>query len=159
MSELPDPEAGCRDGFRFECVFECGESFWGVDFASIARRAARHYNREHTSDIKHSHEVVDTVERGGHHVRDNVYQVERVSIYVTPFDMAERVGAVDGWLVPVDSENVCSECYCHIPDDDDRIEDNPDDIFDESWICAECVAAAEVEKREQENQQLSGWSE
>lgn len=153
-----DPEKGCRDGFRFSCAFGCGESFWGTDFADIARRAARHYNREHGDDLRHRYDVVETIERGGHNVYDNVYQVERVDIYLTPFDMAERVGAVDGWLADPDSDTVCSECNCYIPDESDRIEDEPDKIYEVSWTCSECVEEQEIERRSSENQQITEWS-
>lgn len=156
-ADLPHPTEGCRDGFKFECAFGCGTNWTGDEFAPIAKRAARHYNREHGSDLRSQHEVVETVERGGHHIHDNIYQVERVSIYLTPFDMAERIGAIDGWLAGIDSDRVCPVCNCIIPSRDDRIADDPDDSFDDSWTCRECVSKAQIERKQNENQQITKW--
>ena len=156
-SGLPDPLEGCRDGFKFGCAFGCGTNWTGDEFASIAKRAARHYNKEHGSDLRHQHEVVETIERGGHHIHGNVYQVERVDIYLTPFDMAERVGSIDGWLAGIESDRVCPECDCIIPNRDDRIEDDPDAPFNELWTCRECINQNQIRRKEKENKQLSEW--
>jgi len=154
---LPDPLAGCREGLKFSCAFGCGTKWTGDEFGPIAKRAARHYNRKHGSDLRSRHEVVETIEHGGHHIHDNIYQIERVDIYLTPFDMAERVGSIDGWLAGIESDRVCSLCNCIIPEREARIEDNPDNPLNESWTCRECDREAQIQRHQTENQQLTDW--
>jgi len=89
-----------HDVFRFECSRrDCSTIFAGDELASIAKRGARHLNREH-GDSFHTTEQFDTIERGGHQVHGNEWAVTRIPQYVTAFDVLERIGAVDGLLVP-----------------------------------------------------------
>jgi hypothetical protein len=155
---VAQPEKGCRDGFQFACGYGCGESFQGTNLTKIARRAARHYNEKHGNELRHRYDVVETVERGGDHIQDNIYQVERIDIYLTVFDVVERIGGIDGWLADPDSDRVCSACYCHIPDTNEQIEDKPDVSHDDSWTCTECIKEQEVTQRNTENKQLTEWS-
>ena len=157
MSDLRDPTAGCRDGYRFVCGLGCGSRWISTDFADIARRAARHFNAEHGDDLQRRHDPIETIERGGHHIHGNMYEVERVTVYLTPFDMAENVGQEGGWLAPSESDRVCSSCHCIIPDSDERIPDAPDAAFDNTWTCSQCNHEAEIERRETENEQITEW--
>jgi len=76
------------------------------------------------------------------------------------YDVLESIGGFDDWLANDDRDRVCSECNCVIPttEKEHRVEDNPDDPFDDSWTCSECREQQEIKRREQENQQITEWS-
>lgn len=151
-------EQDCRGEFRFQCgMRDCGKKFTGDDLARIARRGAKHYNKEHHSDLKHSYEKIDEVVFGGHHIQGHSYEVRKYPIYLTSFDIMDRLGAVDGRLVPADRETTCTECYHYIPDKDDRIEDDPDDPFNDEWICRACADEQEIDRKKSNNQQITEW--
>lgn len=147
-----------RDGYAFECSYrDCHNQFRGDDLASIAQKGARHLNREHGSDLKHRYEAIDEKIIGGHHIQGNSYEVRKYKVYVTSFDVMDRIGLIDGLLVPADSDKACPECNHEIPDRGDRIEENPDDPFCDEWTCRACRDEAEVERKENENQQITEW--
>lgn len=145
----------CRGSFHFDCCNrDCGKSFSGDDLARIARRGAKHWNKEHGDELRHRYEAIDEVEFGGHHIQGHSYEVRKYSVYLTSFDMMQRIGNVDGWLVPSDRDSVCPDCYRHIPDSDDRIEDDSDDPFNDEWTCRACIEEAEIERKSNQNQSL-----
>jgi hypothetical protein len=157
-TEHPDPSKEGRDGFRLQCnAGDCSSSFTGEDLQSIFRSAARHWNKEHGNILSSSHryEAIDEVEYGGHHIQGNAYEVRKYDVYITSFDVARELGQIDGLLVAGNA--ACSECYCYIPDRDDRIEDEPEDSFDEEWTCAVCLEEQKIERRASENASLTGW--
>ncbi|WP_066418950.1 hypothetical protein [Halorubrum aethiopicum] len=147
------------DTFRFECSrHDCSSIFGGDELSSIAKRGARHLNREH-GDSFHTYDQFDTIERGGHNVHGNEWTVTRIPQYVTAFDVMERIGAIDGLLVPADEAEMCPECLHVIRDDDARVDldeteridpDTPDD-----WWCEWCVAEEEIEEKAAENASLN----
>lgn len=148
----------CRGEFAFDCSNrDCGKSFSGDDLAKIARAGARHLNKEHGDDLRHRHEAIDEVKFGGHHIQGNTYEVRKYKVYLTSFDVMDRIGQIDGRLVPSDSDRVCDECLRNIPDKDDRIEEDPDDPFNDEWTCRACLEEAEIERKENENQQITEW--
>lgn len=155
----PEPSKGARDGFRLQCnAGDCPSSFTGEDLQAIFRSAARHWNKEHGDILSSSHqyEAIDQVEYGGHHIQGNAYEIRKYDIYVTSFDVARELGKIDGLLV---AGNVaCPECYCYIPDKTDRIEDDPEDSFDEEWTCSTCLEEQEIKRRASENASITGWS-
>lgn len=152
------PDQDCRGDYAFECTArDCGTSFDGDDLAMIARRAARHWNKEHGSDLRHNYEPIDVVEFGGHHLHGHAYEVKKYTVYVTAFDMMQRLGQIDGFLAPSDRDTVCTDCWRQIPNDADRIEDAPDDIFSDDWTCRACLAEAEIDRKASENQQITDW--
>lgn len=147
-----------RDKHAFECcIHECHHLFRHDNLAEIARRAARHLNREHGDELKHNHEAIDEVVVGGHHLHGNSYEVRKYKVYLTSFDVMKRIGKVDGWVVPADRDKVCQECYHEIPGREDRIEENPDDPFCDEWTCRACRFEAELERKKSENQQITEW--
>lgn len=147
-----------RGEFVFDCgVRDCHEYFHGDDLAKIARQGARHWNREHGDELKHRHEAIDERVIGGHHIQGNSYEVRKYKIYLTSFDIMERIGLEDGRLVPSDKDQICPECLREVPDEEHRIEDDPDDRFNDDWTCSICVEEEIIERREEENQQLTEW--
>ena len=147
------------DTFRFECSRrDCSTIFAGDGLASIAKRAARHLNREH-GDSFHTYDQFDTIERGGHNVHGNEWTVTRIPQYVTSFDVMERIGLVDGLIVPADDDRTCPECCRVIRDDAARVDldeterVDPDTVDD--WWCEWCVAEREIEEKAAENASLN----
>ncbi|PHQ39076.1 hypothetical protein DJ69_08130 [Halorubrum persicum] len=149
------------DAFRFECSRrDCSTIFAGDELPSIAKRGARHLNREH-GDSFSTYEQFDTIERGGHRIQGNEWTVTRISQYVTAFDVMERIGLVDGLLVPADQDEMCSQCLRVIRDSDARVDldetervdpDTPDD-----WWCEWCVAEREIEAKAAANASLNAF--
>ena len=163
MFRSNDPPAGGpdHDVFRFECSRrDCSTIFAGDELASIAKRAARHLNREH-GDSFHTYEQFDTIERGGYRIQDNEWTVTRIPQYVTSFDVMERIGAIDGLLVAADQDEMCSQCLRVIRDDDARIDldeterVDPDTVDD--WWCEWCVAEREIEEKAAANASLNAF--
>ena len=148
-----------HDAFRFECSRrDCSTIFAGGELASIAKRGARHLNREH-GDTFHSYEQFDTIERGGHNVHGNEWTVTRIPQYVTAFDVLERIGAADGLLVPADDDETCPECCHAIHDVDARIDLDETERIDpdttDDWWCESCVADREIEAKAAANASLN----
>ncbi|MCG1008280.1 hypothetical protein [Halorubrum lacusprofundi] len=151
-----------HDVFRFECSRrDCSTIFAGDELASIAKRGARHLNREH-GDSFHTTEQFDTIERGGHQVHGNEWAVTRIPQYVTAFDVLERIGAVDGLLVPADDDETCSKCLRVIHDDGARIDLDETERVDPDtpagWWCEWCVAEREIEEQAAANASLNDFS-
>lgn len=156
----PDPQRGPRDGFKFTCGYGCETNLSGDDLVKLARRAARHYNEKHGDDLDRRYQRFDRKEVGGHHVHGNTYQVERRDLYLTVYDMFDRVGAVDGWLAGVESDRVCPECNCIIPatEKEHRLEDEPDNPLNDEWTCSVCIEEQEIDRKAKENQQITEWT-
>lgn len=147
-----------RGEYRFDCSCrDCGKSFSGDDLAKIAKRGARHWNKEHGDELRHRHEVIEEVQYGGHHIQGNAYEVRKYKVYLTSFDVMDRIGQIDGRLVPGDDDRVCPECLHYIPDENDRLEDEPDNPLNDEWTCRACIEEAEIERKESENQQITEW--
>lgn len=156
MSEGATPQV--REEYSFECYQkDCHHLFRGDDLGEIASRAAKHLNKEHGDDLKHRYDAIDEVVYGGHHIQDNSYEVRKYKVYVTSFDVMQRIGYMDGFVVPSDRDQVCEECLHRIPDREDRIEEDPDDPFNDEWTCRACLREAEIERRENQNQQITEW--
>ena len=150
-----------HDVFRFECSRrDCSTIFAGGELASIAKRAARHLNREH-GDSFHTYDQFDTIERGGHNVHGNEWTVTRIPQYVTAFDVMERIGEVDGLLVPAEDGETCSQCYHVIHDDAARVDLDETERVDPDttaeWWCEWCVAEREIEAQAAANASLNDF--
>jgi hypothetical protein len=143
------------DRYRFECPL-CGDIYSGKEISTIARNAAWHWNKEHGDELRHTYEQIDTVERGGHQLHGNEYSVERIPIYVTAFDVMERIGKSDGMLVPADGTNVCHRCCRVLEYDDERVEVDTSGL-NEKWRCVSCDEELDIQRRESENQQITEW--
>lgn len=152
---MTDPD-DIRGEYRFKCS-NCGSRFDGDDLSTIAKRASRHWNKEHGDDLRHSHDPVTEVEFGGHHITGNSYEVRKYTVYLTSFDMMDRLGKVDGWLQTATDSYVCPECHRRIPNEDDRIEDDPDDVFNDDWTCRACLWEQDIERKQAENQSITEW--
>lgn len=154
-----EPQKGARDGFKLKCTADsCSKTFSGKELSSIFRSAARHWNKEHGSILSKSHRYdtpIDQVEYGGYHIQGNAYEVRKYDIYVTSFDIARELGRIDGFLMAANT--ACPDCFCQIPDSDERIEDNPHDHFDDDWTCSACREEQKVEQRTRENASLGSW--
>jgi hypothetical protein len=159
-SDLPDdPTGGVRRGYAFDCGYhDCRKSFSGDDLQRICSRAATHLNKEHGDDLRHGYDPIDEVVIGGHHIQGHSYEVRKYTVYVTAFDVFEELGALDGLLVA--GENACDRCLCRISttDDEARIEDEPDDPFNDDWTCATCVEEQRIEQRATANNQLEDFA-
>lgn len=140
--------------YRFECGLDCGRTFKGDDLPKIARSVAWHWNKEHNDELGYSKKQIDTVERGGHHVHGNEYTVERIPIYLTSFDVMERLGLEDGHAVLPDDEDFCMECHQHIPDrkSAEVVEENV--LSSDDLLCEECRDDYHREQKQENNRQL-----
>jgi hypothetical protein len=156
LTEGIDPSAGCRDGYLLECPHsECHGYYTGDDLADIAKRGADHWNKEHGDDLKRRYDAIDEVVTGGHHIQGNAYEVRKYKVYITAFDVMDRIGQIDGRLVRADNTKTCPECLCEIPDRDERIEEEPDSAFNDEWTCSECLDEQEIERRAEQNRDLT----
>lgn len=140
----------------FECTM-CDESWSPKTLPRLGNIAAWHWNKEHGNDLKHDHERIDTVERGGHHLHENRYSVERIPIYITAFDILENLGTIEGHVRPADGMQVCTRCMTVLDPSDDF--DVVDEIGDfEQCICADCQREKEIERRREENVSLDAFA-
>ncbi|WP_123619613.1 hypothetical protein [Halorubrum sp. CSM-61] len=149
------------DTFRFECSRrDCSTIVAGDELAAIAKRGARHLNREHGDSFR-TYEQFDTIERGGHKVHGNEWTVTRIPQYVTTFDVMERIGAIDGLLVPADDDRTCPECCRVIRDDAARVALDETERIDtntsDDWWCDSCVTEREIEEKAAANASLNAF--
>lgn len=152
---MTDPD-DIRGEYRFKCPL-CGSGFSGESLSKIANRGARHWNKEHGDELRHSHDPVTEVEYGGHHITGNSYEVKKYTVYLTSFDMMDRLGKVDGRLIIQNADNTCPECFRYIPDEEDRIEDDQDSIMDDDWTCQACLWEQDIDRKQSENQSITEW--
>lgn len=156
---LRKPADGVRGEIHLNCSeMDCPESFKGDDLASLAQRGARHWNREHGDQLKRHNEVIDWVEYGGHHLHGDAYEVRKYPVCITSFDVMERIGRVDGRLVPADDDKVCPQCLHEIPNEADRMEDDPDDRYNDAWTCRACAAEEDIDRRQNVNRDLGEYA-
>ena len=147
-----------HDGYAFECCEkDCRKTFTGDDLAQIAQRAARHLNKKHERLVSHNREPIDEVEFGGHHIQGNAYEVRKYKVYITSFDVMKRIGREDGWIVLSDEPMTCDECLQLVPSEADRVEEDPDDLYSDAFVCTECAKERETEQRAENNQQLTEY--
>jgi len=145
------------DTYRFDCPL-CSTSWNGDKLSRIADRVAWHWNKEHNGELRHSYDRIDTVERGGHNVHGNEWTVERIPIYVTAFDVMERIGQEDGMAVPPEKGNTCDECYRFLRQyhEHEVIEESV--VGNDTWRCQDCADRLEYERKQEENQQLTEFA-
>jgi hypothetical protein len=154
-----DPTAGCRDGYLLECPHsDCHGYYTGDDLAAIAKSAADHWNKKHGDDLKRRYDALDEVVTGGHHIQGNAYEVRKYKVYITAFDVMKNIGEIDGRLVRGDNTKTCRECLCRIPDPEERIEEEPDSVFNDEWTCSECLDEQEIERRAEQNRDLTEFT-
>jgi len=141
--------------YRFDCgMRDCSQSWAGEDLASISKRVAWHYNVEHGSSLRNNYERIDTVERGGDRVHENIFQIERIPIYVTAFDVMERIGKEDGMAVISDSLDVCTNCMSVLDDTSTAVDTSESEFGDPKWRCQSCDRKLTIKAKQAENQQL-----
>lgn len=143
--------------YRFGCAF-CDTSWSGDNLPKIAQRAARHYNYEHGSEFEYNMTPFDSVERGGERVHKNTYSYERFDLYLTAYDVLERVGKVDGWLLIEDDTMACERCHRILQQTDERVLTNPDDHYEDKWHCQSCHDEIVIERRKSENVSLEEFA-
>lgn len=139
--------------YKFDCGSRgCSQTWSGSDRVAIAKRVARHFNEEHGDDF--NRRPFKTIQRGGDHIHENIYQVERIDLYVTSFDVMDRMGQEDGLCVLSENEDVCIECH-EVIDDKRKATDLSDrDFGDPEWICEACKLEREVQRKKKQNEQL-----
>jgi hypothetical protein len=146
-----------HDLYRFACPI-CESNWNGNDLSKIAKRVAWHWNKEHNGELKHNHRQIDTVERGGHHVHGNEYTVERIPIYITAFDVMERLGKVDGKAVPPENTNICDTCFQVVRQSDEHVVIEESVVNPDRVRCQSCVEKREIEAKEEQNQQITEFA-
>lgn len=139
--------------YRFDCPL-CSTTWNGDDLGRIAKRVAWHWNKEHNGELSHSHRQIDTVERGGHNVHKNEWTVQRIPIYVTSFDVMERLGREDGMAVPPENGNICDECYRFLRQHHEHVVIEESVLGNDTWRCRECHERLEIGRKQEENQQI-----
>lgn len=142
--------------YKFDCGMDCGKTWSGDDLARIAKNVAWHWNKEHNDELKHAHRQFDEVERGGHHLHGNEYSVERIPIYITSFDVMQRIGKEDGHAVPAESEDVCKDCNEVIRDTSDAVL-LEESVLGDEYRCSDCDEEREIERKASENEQITEW--
>lgn len=146
-----------ESSYRFDCPL-CDDSWNGDDLAKIADRVAWHWNKEHHNELRHSYQQIDAVERGGHNVHGNEWTVERIPIYVTAFDVMERIGLEDGMAVPPESGNICDECKRFLKQYHEHTVIEESVVGHDTWRCADCAERMEIERKQTENEQLTDFT-
>lgn len=141
--------------FRFGCPL-CDHGFSGDELSEIAERVAWHWNKKHNDQLSHRYEQIDTVEQGGHNVHENDWQVTRIPIYLTSFDVIGRLGVEDGKAVQPDGEAICKNCLVYLPDEENRVDTDPDAYYPE-YHCQDCAEQEVIEEKQNENQSLTDF--
>ena len=91
----------------------CTTVFKADEVGDLAQKVARHWNRSHSQDLRHQYDVIETQEVGGHHVRDNVYQVRKREVRVTAYDVLAvgRSQPIDEAFATPDDPGCCTDCW------------------------------------------------
>lgn len=138
------------DDYRFNCAI-CNKSWGGDNLKKISKRVARHWNEKHHDKLKHSYEQIDSLTVGGHHVHGNEHIVEKVPIYITAFDVIDRIGLEDGFAVISNDKDWCQRCKHIIRDENNKNE------TENGLLCNKCTTEREIEQQKKENHSLTSF--
>lgn len=161
MSESNDARSnrGVDRGERwFDCAY-CNKTFKHNDLNTIRERAVRHLNEKHGDQLSRHLDLVEREERGGHQVHENTYQVERVGIYLTKFDILSPI-RLDGYVSPSDADSVCDSCGVRITIDSEleKVEKEPDSHFNDDWECSTCIHEQDIQNKVESNKQITEFT-
>ena len=142
----------------FECEF-CDKTFKGTELSVIRKHAAKHLNEQHGKQLSRTHERVTTEQYGGDRIHENIYQVRRIPIYVTSFDILSPISET-GYIAPSSSDSVCDTCGTRVTHDSplEKVETEPDNRFTDEWECSACVKERDVNNQIQSNTQLTDYT-
>ncbi len=132
--------------YRLSCPI-CNEKWNGDSLNNISKNVANHWNEEHHGQLRHSYEKIDEIVIGGHHVHENEHIVEKIPIYITCFDVIDRLGQEDGFAVLNENMSHCKECMKFLSHDDK----------DENKYCKKCKKSLHIEKIQNNNHQLDSF--
>lgn len=131
--------------YKFSCP-NCNKNWSGNELNTLSKKIAWHWNKEHHKMLRNNYKQIDEEIIGGHHVHKNEYVVEKVPIYLTSFDIIDRLGQEDGYAILTDEKEYCNKCMKIL---DRNIED------DEDYVCLSCQQNIHVENIQSENYQLN----
>lgn len=133
-----------RQKYKFKCS-HCNKTWNGNDLSLISKRVSRHWNKNHHDDLRHTYKQIDEKVMGGHHVHGNEHIVEKIPVYITCFDVMDRLGKEDGFAVLDEDISYCDECMKFL------------DYDEEKEYCEECKQNLKIQKAQSENYQIDSF--
>lgn len=155
MREVRSQEQQRQPIYKFDCPM-CSKIWSGDELTQLAKNIAWHWNKEHGDNLKHNHERIDTVERGGHNVHENEWVIERIPIYITAFDVMDRIGLEDGYATPPENSNMCDDCKQIIHNEDNGVVVE-ESVLSETWRCDDCENQRKIDDKIDANHQLNSF--
>lgn len=138
----------------------CDKTFTDKSVAEIARSVARHWNREHADELKHSMEPFKTEEVGGEHLHGNEYSYRVYEYYVTAYDILNPDGGSPfkyQYVKKTEADEVCEDCWRDIQSVGGYRE-----VSDSGWRtkyrCHDCQQKRDIERRKRENESLGRFA-
>ena len=143
------------------CSADCTEVFRADTITDLAQQVARHYNREHSQELRHNYDVFDRETRGGHHVQDNIYQVRRIDYRVTAYDViaAGRRQPLDEAFATPDDPRTCTDCWRYTGTSEvGAVELESADAWGCEWRCEHCASEKTIKEKQEHNEQLDAFA-
>lgn len=132
------------------CSRDCSEHWKADTIAALAKRVARHFNREHSRELRHNYQVFDRDEYGGDHIHGNVYQVRRIERRVTAYDIIAggRNQPLDEAFATPEDPRCCTDCWRYTGTSEvDAVELDSADVWGCEWRCEFCHGGFQSDDR------------
>jgi|AntDeeMetagen134_2_1112570.scaffolds.fasta_scaffold05922_3 hypothetical protein len=129
--------------YKFSCS-NCNQNWSGDNINKLSKKIAWHWNKKHHDNLRHSYEKIYEKVIGGHHVHENEHVVEKIPIYITSFDVADKLGQEDSYAVLSDTKIHCEKC----------MEIMDADCEGDKTICSSCKYNIKIQNIKQRNHQL-----
>jgi hypothetical protein len=134
----------------------CDEKFTDGLVPSIAKNLARHWNREHGDELRHSEQPFDRETIVGHNLHGNEYSCRVYEDYITAYDVINPGGGPPfkyQYYREIDAEDYCEDCGRHI-EAVDGYRQLEEDFWRDKYLCDECDKQRTIERRKNQNESL-----
>lgn len=141
---------------RVECGI-CDTVFTDGTVPEIARKIARHWNNDHGDELKISETPFDREVIVGEHLHGDEHRCRVYEDYITAYDV---INPGDGpplkyqYYKEIEGEDYCEDCGRHV-ETVDGYRELPGDAWRDKYRCDECHKERRIERRKEENNQLT----
>lgn len=139
----------------------CGTHFSEASIPEMAKAIATHWNRQHRTVLTEVYQQFDSEAYHEEHIEGDLYGVFKEAHYITAYDVIATRGVYPlspEFTSDIQFRDVCVDCWEDISDVGEHTEVPDDAELSGEYLCAPCSEARQIEKRKQNNQQLSRFS-
>jgi hypothetical protein len=135
----------------------CDTKFTDGTVTEIAERIARHWNNAHGDDLRLDMTPFDREVIVDEHFHGDQHKCRVYEDYITAYDVIDAEGARPfkyEYVRDVDCEDHCQDCWRPI-EAVDGYRELPGDDWRDRYLCRACERERRIDRRKEENQQLT----